>query len=756
MRSDTSRSLRVRTRLVAVGALSAALLGGSMEAAFGAALEEVVVTATRREASLQDIGISVTAFSADELRQLNVVRTDDIATQTPGLRFTMAGGAPLVGLVSIRGVAQNDFAAHLEAANVLYIDDVYRPSIGSNLQNFFDTERVEVLKGPQGTLFGRNATGGLIHIITREPTEAFEGYIDTTVGEYDEVVVEGAVSGSLASGVTARVAFMHSEHDGWIENSAGPDSVADDTNAVRGKLVFEPNEQLRIKLQAEWHDTDPVDAGGGFATGGFVGADTLGQFRPPPAPTDAGYVDADGSPFTGAFDYPGQYEREELTLFGDIEYTYGNLVFTSLTAYTDHEALYDEDNDLTPFDIAIFRQNTTQESFSQELRVNADYDRMRLTGGLYYLNIDGDYFQNYQINNLAGGGVSQIAPGAPPFFIPLGLNQFADYSLETSSWSVFGQGEYDLTAALTVTAGLRYTRDEKDYSYLNVCQELGPIPACLAPPPPEPTLASAGLVTDNHDEGGVSARVQFDYRVNEDLLVFASYNRGYKAFNYNAGFAGAATVAGVRFDGETLNAFEIGTKTDFWGGLARFNASVFYYIYEDYQAFDQRGTQFILTNTEATIYGADAELRVSPGYGLNFLFGLALLDTQVDDIPIAGQLLEREAPQSPDLTFNYAASKDFPIAAGIVRVGLDGAYTGGYFSQLTNAPVTRVDSNWLLNGRLAFLSADEHWELSVFARNMLDEERLIYAFDITYPGNGLVEQAFAPPRWVGGQLRFKF
>jgi iron complex outermembrane receptor protein len=741
------------------GTFAAGTLAMLCSAAFspGAAaqtIEEVVVTATRRQESLQDIGVSVTAFSGEDLRQMNVTRTDDLTNMTPGLQFTMAGGGPLVGLLSIRGVAQNDFASHLEAANTMYIDDVYRPSIGSNLQGFFDTERVEVLKGPQGTLFGRNATGGLVHVITRDPTGELEGYVDGTIAEYDQYIVEGALSGPIASNLLGRIAVRHIQNDGWIENAVGPDSIEEDTTAVRGKLLFRPNEQWRIKLQAEWFDNHPVDAGGGFATGGFVGPDTLGRFKPPPSPTDAGYVDADGDPFTGAFDFPGRFEREEYMIFADIEYTRDNLVFTSITAYSDRDDSYTEDNDLTPVDIAIFRQASEQDNFTQELRLNADFERARATVGFFYLDTDGTYFQNYQIDNLAGGGPSQIATGAPPFLIPLGFNQWADYALDTQSWSLFGQVEYDLTDAFTVTAGLRYTADEKDYEYINRCEILvAPVPC----PPMDPaTLAGAGLVTDEHDEDGVSARLQADWRVADGVLLFASFNRGYKAFSYNAGFGGAAPVAGVRFGGEFLNAFEGGAKIDFWNGRARLNASAFYYLYDDYQAFDQRGTNFILSNTDADIHGMDAELTVSPGGGFNFLFGLALLDTEVQDIPIAGQLLDREAPQSPELTFNFAASKDWVLDPGTVRLGFDGRYTDEYYSQLTNAPVTRVNDNWLVNARLAFTPASERWEAAVFVRNLFDEERLIYAFDITFPGNGLVEQSFAPPRWVGGQVRVNF
>jgi iron complex outermembrane receptor protein len=737
--------------------LALALLGAALGApalpalAQDGALEEVVVTATRRETNLQDTGLSITAFSAQRLRDENVVRFDDVALQTPGLQFTSAGPSALVGLISIRGVAQNDFAAHLESANALYVDDVYRPSTNGNIQNLFDIERVEIIKGPQGTLFGRNATGGLIHVITAEPTDELEGYVDLGAGEYDLFTTEGVLNLPLGERAALRLAGNYRESDGWIENDAGPDNPQDATTALRAKLRLDPNDCLRIKLQGEYYEIDDVDTGGAFATGGFVGPDTLGRFRPERY-TDTGYIDEDGDPFSGAFDFPGKMDREDKVFIADVEYRSGDWTYTSITGWQDQEIAYSEDNDLTPFDIAIFRQNTEQQSFTQELRVHGDLDRLRVTGGAFWLDIEGDYFQNYQINNL--GNYNGIVAPIPLDLIPLGLNQAANYEIDSQSWSLFGQGEYDVSDSVTLTAGLRYTDDEKDYDYLNTCDNLIGFPAC-GPFDPS-TLAGAGRVTDSGSENGWSARLQADWRLTDDLLLFASWNRGYKAFSYNAGFAGAAPVANVRFDGETIDAYEVGAKTDFWDGRARLNASAFYYDYQDYQAFDQRGVQFILTNTDATVYGADADLTLSPGWGIDITMGLALLDTEVEDIPIGGQFLERDAPQSPDLTYNFVVAKTVEMQAGSLRFGIDGSYTDTYYSQLTNAEVTEVGDYWLYNARVSFTSQDGRWEGAVAVRNLADEEALQYAFDITFPGNGLVEQVYAPPRWVSASVRFNF
>lgn len=723
----------IRPVRAAVAAVLGVTLGApAMAQSASDVLEEVTVTATRREQNLQQVGIAVTAIGGDALKELAVNSTSELMNVTPGLRLQEGGGGPIIGLLSIRGVAQNDFAGHIEAPNAMYIDDVYQPGISSSIQQFYDVDRIEVLKGPQGTLFGRNATGGLIHIINKRPTDELEGFADVGYGTKNQIHAEAALSGPLAEGVSARLSILRNKADGYIENAIGPDLNEDDTSAARLQLQVK-NDRLDALLSGSIYKISDINTGGAYATAGVPDAAGLGQPLPPGSPTLYGYVDADGDPWTGAFDNPGYLDRKQTDFSTRIAYTFENgTSLRWLGSYSKIDSKYEEDNDLSPVPFTNFRQNADTKYLTSELRLEGTGEGKRWTTGLYYLDADGDYLQGFDI-------------------VALGTTLESPYSLQTKSWSVFGQVEWDLTDTLTLTTGGRWTQDEKDYDYVHGCTG----PACFLFDAPG-TIGAAGRLTDSHDEGGWSGRLSLDYKPNENTLYYVSINRGYKAFNYNAGFAGFAPLSGLRFTGEKLLAYEIGTKLQFWGDRARFNAAAFYYDYKDYQAFDQRGLNFTLFNTDAKVHGADFELALRPGWGINLQLGAALLDTKVEDVPIGAQLLTREAPQSPHATFMGAASKDFDLGFGLLKVSFNGAYTGKNFSQLTNAPVTKIRPDFVLNGRIALASSDDKWELGVSAKNLLDRARVIYAFDITGAPTGLVENTVAPPRWITADFRYKF
>jgi len=359
---------------------SSAMLCGD---ALAAALEEVVVTATRKAVNLQDTGISVSAFSGAELEQLNITDTDMLTLVTPGLMFQNGGGSPLVGLVSIRGVSQNDFAGHIESPNAMYVDEVYQPSVSTNSMKMFDLERVEVLRGPQGTLFGRNATGGLIHLITNKPTDEFEGYLDVSAGDFSSYTAEGAVSGPITDDISGRLALYHSESKGYIGNSIGPDQVADDTDAARAHIRIEPSDRLNILLSGDYYRTDTDNVGGAHSQGALVDPVTgLGYNVPGINNTVTGYVQSSSDIYNGAYDQPGYLDRKSYNLVANIAYDFDQLRLVSLSNYNNVNSNYLEDNDLSPYPFIDFLQTGDSDAFSQELRLEQLEGATRWTTGL--------------------------------------------------------------------------------------------------------------------------------------------------------------------------------------------------------------------------------------------------------------------------------------------------------------------------------------------------------------------------------------
>jgi len=695
-------------------------------------LTEIIVTATRSSANLQDVGISLSAFSSQDLIARGVRDSTDLALLAPGLQFADPGGSPIAGLISIRGVSQNDFAGHIEPANAYYIDEVYQPSNATSVQRLFDVERVEILKGPQGTLFGRNATGGLLHVITRQPGQTLDGFAELTLGSFDQVGFEGALGGPLSDTVSARAAVLYNRNDGYFKNAIGPDYANDDTVAGRVQVKIELSDRLDISLFADYYEIRPIYTGASMITGAAPDADGLGIRLPPGSPTGFGYVDADGDPYTGALDYPGQLERKTWSAGARVEYRFDTLTLASITSYQQLDSRYDSDNDFSSFPIGIFQQNADATHVTQELRLIEADGAFRWTAGVYYLYIDGDYFQGFNL---------------PAF----DSYPRASYSVDTRSASAFVQSEYDVSDSVRLTTGVRVTRDEKKYDYTEVCT------GALCPMFIQPgTLAANGTTTDDHAETGTSGRVQLDWSASDDLLLYSSVSLGYKAFNYNAGFVGQAPLSMFRFKGESLLAYEIGEKFQFLNDRARLNGAVFYYDYDDYQAFDQRGFNFTLFNTTASMYGADAELSISAGDGYLFAVGGAYLRTKVEDVPIGTRRVSREAPQAPRYTANLSASKDTQLRFGGLNVNVTASYSEEFYAQLTNAPVTRIPANWLVNARVTLTLMDDRLSVAVFANNLLDEVRETFAFDVSGAPLGGAYTTYGEPRWYGVQTRISF
>lgn len=359
----------------------------------------VVVTAQKREQSAQDVGIALTTLSGDQLDQLGFEGSAEIAAHTPGLSVG-AVGSQAVTIFNIRGVNQNDFTDHHESPIAVYVDEAYVAAITAVGFQMFDLERVEVLKGPQGTLFGRNTTGGLIHYISAKPTSELEAYGSIQGGSFGQIKAEAALSGPLGDGVAGRLSAVVHRHNGWLENTIGRDRHETDYYGVRGQLLFDIGENAELLVKGHYGKNDNEATGAWVNLVSQPGPDGRGV---PVDPTDNawgggpganffGYRDDDLEDLSGAYDFSGFHDRDVYGGTATLRYNINdNVKFVAISDYRKVEKIYAEDAEGSPDPLINYAATTDQDQFSQEVRLEGETGRLNWIGGVYYLNLDGDF-----------------------------------------------------------------------------------------------------------------------------------------------------------------------------------------------------------------------------------------------------------------------------------------------------------------------------------------------------------------------------
>ena len=413
--------------------------------------------------------------------------------------------------------------------------------------------------------------------------------------------------------------------------------------------------------------------------------------------------------------------------------------FVSITNYLDLDKHYNEDAGgglvFFPFTtIADYSQ------FSQEFRLSGEGDSTRWQVGAYYLDIESD--------------TQNIVEGGPITGSPMGIIQSV-IDLDSRNWSVFGQVEYDFSDAVTLIAGLRWSQDDKDigieqFSFNMEDQGIpsGTVLFDLA------SVAVGPLADiDEIDYGDYAARLQLNYRTGEDTLWFAGWNRGIKGGNWTV--AASVSLTELKHREEVLNSYEAGVKTTFADGRARFNATVFYYDYEDYQAFSLTNLTPSVTNSDATSVGGELELFWSPGDGWDIIMGASFIDSEVDFVPAVFPMsgtTNAEFPQAPSTSINGLVRKSWEAMGGEMAFQLDGKWNAEQFLEGTNALVSRQDSYAVANAQLSY--GTDRWNVAAWVKNLGDEDYLFYNLDLGLIG--FIEQVYAPPRQVGLTLRMNW
>ena len=716
-----------------------------------ALLEEVIVTAQKREQSMQDIGISVTAFTGDELRALGYTNSTDITMQTPGLNITQFNQT--LTNVNIRGVSQNDFADHFEPPIAAYVDGAYVSSMGAAHVQIFDMERIEILRGPQGTLFGRNATGGLIHYISAKPTEQFQGYGELTFAEYDQLKFEGAVSGPLTERVQGRLSVATNRHDGYVETNIG--NVRDqDSIGVRGQLNAELTDDIDIWIKLHYQEDDTEGNGYPFLPttfdpanhflGRFVGENELatffdfigGTFTTCPG-CDASGFKGPKDPYNISIDERGFFKRTISGVTGRIDWDFNNITITSITDYLTMNKNYVEDSDGTPVPIVRFDTDQDLDQISQELLIHGDHGIFNWTGGLYYLDID--------TNARAGLDPFELGPLIGlPFSVP--LVTFSNAHLDVQSWAIFGHIEYRLNPHWSVIGGLRYTKDEKTMDY-TVSDNFGTFQQFN-------TNTFPSLAKQKYSN--VSAKAELDWTPSVDTLVYASYSRGHKSGNFVTPFIGPITDFSIfPHEQEVLTSYEVGVKSTLLDGRLQVNISGFYYDYKDYQASFFVQLAQVISNLDAEAYGGEIELTFHPTDELELRLGASFIESEVFDVGLPdGALLDRELPYSPAFTVNGIARYSWSVPIGTLTAQVDFKYSDEFCFSVLCHPTEEEGAYLIGNAKLSGTTKDDRWTVSAFVRNIGNEEYAAYRLDASF--TGFSNYVVAPPRWFGGSISYRW
>lgn len=709
-----------------------------------AVLEEVIVTAQKKEESMQTVAVAVTAFSAETFNNAGMLNVEDLTRLTPG--FTMSTYNPVSPQPYIRGIGSNPSDAGSDASIGIFVDEVYAGRAGGYSADMYDIERVEVLRGPQGTLYGRNVPGGAINVISKRPTEEMEGFLEVTGGDYDLWAAKGAISGPLMDNVAGRLAFSTRKRDGHIDNVVtGNDLNDEDNKSVRGRLDFEPTDTFSIQLIAEYSKDDLK----GPAARNYEGIsstlllESLGLgFLAPVEPPTSSAID------TVELAVDGFAKREMKGYSMKMDWDVGDaMTLTSITGYREND--YSFEDDLMGIALPIFLNSADESSdqFSQELRLSSSSDKLEWTVGLYYLEEDVDRLEYWDLSYFD-----------PIFGLDaLGLTAAVGYDQKntTTSYAAFGQLTYSLTDRLDLTLGGRYSQDEKDFKLTTSGVEIG---FGFLTPDPETGLAQPFSASDDESWDNFSPKVALEYAATDDLFIYGTFARGFKSGGYN-GLATDSLQASTPFDEEQADSYELGMKADFMDNLVRLNAAVFYTDYTDMQVFftSPSGLGIVIDNAaEATIQGVELELFVSPIDGLDISATYAYLDTEVDEFADKPEVKGNQLARSPENTASLSAQYIVPVSDGLdVLMRADYSYQDNMFFNIENSSISAADDYSLVNMRLA-LQAAQGWELALWGKNITDEEYRVHGFDASFGANVAAATLYGNPRMWGVSASYAF
>ncbi len=743
---------------------------------------DIMVTARRRSERAQEVPIALSVVSAEKLAQTGAYTLSQIQQLAPSLQIISSN--PRNTNINIRGLGSNVAFTNdgLENGVGVYIDNVYYSRFGQSQFDLVDLERVEVLRGPQGTLFGKNTTAGAINITSRAPSFEPEFRGELSVGNFGYHQIRGSGSAGLSDWAALRLSVSDTHRDGYIHNVlTGKDVQSYDNFALRSQLLLKPSGDVDVRLIGDFGRQSTRccvnQVASVFATYDS-GAPIPNNYYDRNA--RAGYIPPSVDPFARLTDYNGRYEveMESYGVSGQVDWNLGASTLTSITAYRWWDWNPQNDSDNTALDsLRTVAMTNRQRQFSQELRFASEGDNnLDYVAGLYYF-----WQRNTGHNTMEYGAdaAAMMLPAAVPQAIGnLALDGFRTEAFSdpsTKSYAAFGQLTWTATDKLKVTAGLRYTHEEKSGSYRQIHSngdvDLIGLPAQAAGTALALRTQFAPLTDYGIDfsEGAVSGLLTASYAPGADRLIYATYSRGAKSGGLNLSVLPAGVEGRVK--AETVDAFELGLKSQWFDRTLTVNLAAFQSNVRDYQTvvFDAPPGSLITYQYVGTIpkvrsRGLEADVSWQPSQWLSFSASGTYLDPKYLDYANAVQAPEN-ADQGPsqDLTghrlagsskYSYSLSADAsqPLGVGewIGYAHADFAYRSSFFTTISNSRYSLVDGYGLLNGRVGIRSDDRRWDLSVWARNLTDKQ---YFQTLNVGNAGSSTGIIGEPRTYGLTLR---
>ncbi|NIB43375.1 TonB-dependent receptor [Pseudomaricurvus alkylphenolicus] len=759
----------MKAQIFARNTIASALMtvvGGTMTPAVSQAaqIEEVIVTAQKRQESSQDIGLAITALDSDRLINSDVNNIQDLQNMAPSVQIGESFG---FAQVMVRGIGTDNPFAGGDPSVGMHFDGVVTGQSSAQFGSLFDIDRVEVLRGPQGTLYGRNTTGGSVNVITNKPTEELSGYARASLGNYDLVKFEGAIAGPLSDNVQARLAIRSVDRGGYGENIADGGDIDDaDQQSIRGQLHWGISDTMDLRLAIETHEEDDANYIPKFRAASYDPA-PLPALEPQPA---SGVRASDPRDINSNVNLQNRREQSSYTL----EYNWEineSLSLVSITNYQDFDKVPQADFDMTAEDFYIWSESFETEQISEELRLNFEGDKVRGLAGLYYYKeeISSD-------NRLDLDLVPQFVIDADPGLSGCGFddnvsNQIVGAAVEdlcflfrgtsdTEAYAAFANVAYDLAEDWTLNLGARYSYEKKE----------GNTDHWTAPGAPVLSFA------DEKSFNEFSPSVRLEWHAAEDVMLYASFSEGFKSGIFLSGQRSPV------LEPEIVDAFEIGLKGVFLERQLQFNAAAFYYDFTDLQQgrsvpAGSSGFTLVYENAaSAEIEGVEAEFTWLPNDNLTIFGSATILDAVFDDyvstdpfdtvyqqlglidasVDLSQQLSGNRMVQSPELSWTLGATLDFmvPGTEWAASATVSASFKDDiYFSQfnheeLGQEDVTTVNANFLLT------SPNEKWTLNAWGKNLTDETLYMGTFILN---SSRTNAGFmAPPKTYGVTLGYRF